>query len=168
MGEHKRMINRAICSLLSGACFVAAAMAPCTLPAPSGDANGDNRVDVLDLQAIIIQVLAGELQDSRADVNRDGRVDILDFQSALDRASMDEPAPAPPAGDREDAVFHARAHGPNPPAPSQAVSFFPPGKRVTTAALRARSVPSRLQSARVARYTYGLTPNAPPAFPKCA
>lgn len=162
------MFNRAICSLLSVACLAAAAMAPCGVPDPPGDANGDNQVNVLDLQAIIVQVLAGELQDPRADVNRDGRVDILDFQCALDRASMDEPAPVTPAADRGDAVLQGRAHGPNMPAPAQAASFFTPGKRVTTAALRARSVPSRHCSARVERYTYGLTPHAPPAFPKCA
>jgi hypothetical protein len=131
----------------------------------AGDTNGDCRVDVRDLQRIIAQVLAQEAYDPRADVNRDGRVDILDFQQVLDRAhdkaQSETPAPT------KDAVPVVRAEAPVLMPMKAPILFFTPGKRVTTAALRARSVPMRPSSAKVERYTLRLTPNAPPAQVEC-
>jgi hypothetical protein len=44
-------------------------------------------IDVRDLQAVITEVLDGDSQDRLADVNEDGRVDILDLQVILVEAS---------------------------------------------------------------------------------
>jgi hypothetical protein len=44
-------------------------------------------IDVRDLQAVITEVLDGDSQDRLADVNEDGRVDILDLQFILVEAS---------------------------------------------------------------------------------
>ncbi len=43
------------------------------------DINSDNRIDILDVQGVINQIL-GDSDQSNGDINRDGNIDILDLQ----------------------------------------------------------------------------------------
>ncbi|MFP4501565.1 MAG: dockerin type I repeat-containing protein [Candidatus Hydrogenedentota bacterium] len=154
---------RSVTALLLAAVLLAAA--GLSVPGRTdavGDANGDGTVDVRDLQLIVARVLAGESDDPRADVNQDGRVDVLDFQCALGQARATHPEEHPQRQDHQEAVVLARVWPPAIPAGVPQIRPITPGKRVTTAALRARSVPKRQRSARRERYTQRLTPNAPP------
>lgn len=53
-----------------------------------GDANGDHRVNIQDVQIVITQILQGSRSNQYGDVNGDGRVDVLDFQVVLHRATQ--------------------------------------------------------------------------------
>lgn len=153
-------------------CLLAAVTATgsvCAVPVPvltAGDTNGDHAIDILDLQRLIMQVLHGEGDTRRADVNCDGRVDILDFQRMLDQAQTADKSPAPSPNDnpRLEAISVARGLEPATPAEAALDPLITPGKRVTTAALRARSVPRHIRLPKVERYTQKLTPNAPPCL----
>ena len=62
-----------------------------------GDINGDGRVNILDLQALLRhtsrrEILTDERQLLAADVNRDGRVDILDLRLLLQYVSRRIPS----------------------------------------------------------------------------
>ena len=53
-----------------------------------GDANGDRRVNIQDVQIVIAEILQGSRSNHDGDVNGDGRVDVLDFQVVLHRATQ--------------------------------------------------------------------------------
>jgi hypothetical protein len=59
------------------------------------DTNGDNQVDVLDLQRAIAALMSPNAKAQLADVNNDGAVDILDVQRILSQTS-ETSAPVPP------------------------------------------------------------------------
>jgi len=157
-------------------CLVALTVAAGSVPllptvvAAEGDANGDRIVDVRDLQFVIAAVLRGGNGAAMADVNGDGQVDIRDFQRILEQAQASD-ARVPPVPERrgEAAVLALmRFHEPGVPASIRSNVLITLGKRVATAALRARGVPLSIFSAKEERYYYRLTPNAPPAWDPCA
>lgn len=80
------MVRQVLAYALVGALIAAGAASSVLGVCPSGDANGDRRVDVLDLQAVIAQVLESGEDSHQADVNSDGCVDIRDYQCILARA----------------------------------------------------------------------------------
>ncbi len=53
-----------------------------------GDANGDHRVNIQDVQIVIAEILQGSRSNPDGDVNGDGRVDVLDFQFVLNQATQ--------------------------------------------------------------------------------
>ena len=52
-------------------------------PAPVGDLNGDNKIDIADAVSVL-NLMAEENFNKAADVNNDGKVDIADFVCILD------------------------------------------------------------------------------------
>ena len=48
-----------------------------------GDVNGDGEVNVADVNAVINQVLSGQLSEA-GDVNGDGEVNIADINAVID------------------------------------------------------------------------------------
>lgn len=132
------------------------------------DANGDQLVDILDLQLVIAAALNQKEAAARADVNGDGRVDVLDFQYILQQAQAQSPdqQSTPPGRDTATIVL-SRGQQPGTPATVRPISLITQGKRVATAALRARSVPLTIHSPKEERYIFQLMPNAPPAQEEC-
>lgn len=128
----------------------------------SGDANGDHRVDVLDIQAVFDAVAAGDDSNPLTDVNGNGETNVLDFQltQAVATATTDE------------------QRIPDQDVPLKACHFARPlptwlGLEHPTADIlvaqpggRGFSAPAedcvRGTSTRTERYLYRLTPNAPP------
>ena len=132
------------------------------------DANGDRDVDVLDLQLVISMALNKGETTPQADVNGDGQVDILDFQYILMQAQVDSPQ-QPPAAPGPDPATIVLAKGLQPGTSTNvsSISFITQGKRVATAALRARSAPLTIYSPKEERYFFRLMPNAPPVTEQC-
>jgi hypothetical protein len=128
----------------------------------NGDANGDQSVDVRDLQLVICQVLNSHFNNTKGDVNGDGRVDILDYQYILAQASsardgsastIPEPerrAAQNPSPQRSLGVLAARLH--IPVADSDQA-----GHSKGSALAYGAWAPLR-----TLRYSFRLTPNAPP------
>ncbi len=67
--------------------LVSGTIPPSAVRPESGASVVGEPIDVRDLQAVITEVLDGDSQDRLADVNEDGRVDILDLQVILVEAS---------------------------------------------------------------------------------
>jgi len=61
----------------------------------TGDINNDSRVDVLDMQAVAVSLLAS-MDSGGADVNGDGRVDVLDFQRLMAQTERTDSFPEQP------------------------------------------------------------------------
>ncbi len=155
------MNTRWIAWLLVGVLTLACLAAPFSPVA--GDTNGDQQVDVLDLQKVIAQVLSGAGADRRNDTNGDGEVNVLDLQHILDRAQSPEPEKKESrlSTERRAVVFSRDL---------QPARFFPIGifARVHIessgqedhAAAECLGIPHR--PPRFARYEYHLVPHAPP------
>lgn len=131
----------------------------CPRDAAPGDANGDRRVDILDLQLVVAALLGG-VPDPRADVNGDGRVDIRDYQCLVGHANHAD-AQAPQAPDQPNGlVANVSGAAPHAPAPGRA-SFRLPAP-ACACLLRDAPAGDACRAVR-ARYTWCLTPHAPPA-----
>lgn len=154
----------AVMAAVVGSAAIFAFLAPCLMRA---DTNGDQLVDILDLQMVIAAAL-NQVEEARADVNGDGRVDVLDFQYILQQAQAQSPdqQSTPPSRDTATIVL-SRGQQPSTPLSVRPNSLITLGKRVATAALRARSVPLTIYSPKEERYIFRLMPNAPPAQEKC-
>lgn len=91
LGWKTRMLRLSLTGALLCGAVVSGLVAPVL-----ADANGDNAVDVRDMQTVVAAVLAGNAP-KEADVNHDGRVDVLDLQqivSAVENAfSTEQEAP---------------------------------------------------------------------------
>jgi hypothetical protein len=146
-------------------CLAVAGAAPWGLAqAASADTNGDNTVDVLDLQQAVAALLAPGADAALADVNGDGVVDILDVQRILNEASEtsapEAPGEFPPCP-------------PAVPAPSSTANpvFLPVALQQTRLLLepacpvvRPLPVEERIASPpSTFRLVFGLSPHAPPA-----
>lgn len=130
--------------------------------AGGGDANGDQRVDVLDIQAVIAAVLNGGAPTAGADVNGDKRVDILDYQLIVTRVNQAQPAPKRVPDTPESGVV-ARSPECCLLADMRIVRLVAPSADSRDAqGLRAFSAPPVPLSARAELYLHGLRPNAPP------
>ncbi len=153
----KRVLHSALAVMLacSGVVFR-------TTVAPSGDANGDDTVDVLDVQCVVAALLAEGGRPDSADVNRDGRVDVLDYQAIIASAHGGEgnappegPAPVQAAGSHlaktTFALTGASRAALHPPA-----LFARPGRTGE------RNSGNALSLSRLCRYQLCLTPHAPP------
>jgi hypothetical protein len=150
-----------------GVCLVLA-VAPAgvlTLPghAVPGDANGDRRVDILDLQQVIAAVLGGS-SDPRADVNGDGRVDIRDYQCLVECANGIDAEPAPVPDPLSATVVPAFRAAPRLGPESRAGALLPMLARESVLPCIHASARAGVESrAGRVRYVLCLTPHAPPA-----
>lgn len=126
----------------------------------TADTNGDQQVDVLDLQQAVAEVLKPDSEVKLADVNGDGAVDILDVQRILNQAS--ETAPPEPEDEQPPAA-------PAVPAGHTALPW-PATFQPVLLALVVPSAPSRPLPAVIDtipppsefRLVFGLSPHAPP------
>ena len=149
-------------------CIVALGLASVLAPGGHlsiiGDTNGDHAIDILDIQAVVAQVM-GDAPSAAGDVNADGRVDILDLQRVVAQATQaDKPAKSPDGTPRPEATL-----------PSSAPVFLcltPHGQVVfglvsdgsdVSRQWEEASVSSRL-STQIERYLFTLTPHAPPSL----
>ena len=138
------------------------------IPASSeaeGDTNGDQQINVLDVQTVVSHVLSGPPGAAPSDVNGDGRVDVLDLQRILAQAAhADRPNPKPPNHGRPDATVPVR---PEVPAPlALALCVVSPLETEQAAACSRRCGHERpvAIAAQTERYLLNLTPHAPPLF----
>jgi len=131
------------------------------------DVNGDSVFNVSDLQHLVSQILTSRANSEKvsSDVNADGRVDILDLQAML---SETQPVPIHPSSPS------------NEPRHSAIVSTdnewfsFRAETRSPVASIYEEANPLRLSCWQEAhrtdrfpllkRYTFSLTPHAPPCF----
>lgn len=77
-----------VAGAVAAALAVTGGMCVCPDRAVPGDMNGDSRIDILDLQGIVICVLSSGNRNCSGDINRDGKINILDFQRMVDEASQ--------------------------------------------------------------------------------
>ena len=127
-----------------------------------GDANGDHRVNIQDVQIVIAEILQGSRSNHDGDVNGDGRVDVLDFQVVLHRATQ------------------ARAQQEWPPADAKSDKAVPTARTRSLTSVENRAVvvranlensgvsssvssdPLVIFSPKTERYFFNLTAHAPP------
>lgn len=64
---------------------------PRVASAQRGDADGDGRISVLDLQRTVNHILSGDRPRDALDLDRDGRVDVRDVQAAANVVLRDAP-----------------------------------------------------------------------------
>jgi hypothetical protein len=130
-----------------------------TAPA-SADANGDNAVDVRDMQAVVAAVLAGDTSRI-ADVNRDGQVDVRDLQVIVAAVERAEPAEPAPAEELPQAVLPGAVPVVTLPVNTPSLVRAPeaPAPRIVVAARETGFfLPEQW------RYTLCMTPHAPPSL----
>jgi hypothetical protein len=157
------MGKRQTISLMLAATLVAASAVSTTGPPRlSGDVNGDRRVNVLDIQAVIGGALAVEKPCHCTDVNGDGHTDVLDFQLTQSRAveSSDEPS-FPSEGPPLEACYVSGAALSVLWVDRSTVDVVVPAAQPVVRP----SAPiddARARDSKTARYLYQLTPNAPP------
>lgn len=145
------------------AMLMTACAGPVALGKALGDANGDTEVDVLDLQQVIAQVLAGQMVGD-GDVNRDGKVDVLDFQAILSQAQQtaSRGSETPPLDTRRGATVEQRAADVQPVRLAK-VKVVQPEEGKSAASLGARpALAMHVASAKVERHLQNLSPHAPP------
>ncbi len=132
-----------------------------TLPF-SGDVNNDFRVDVLDIQAVAVSLLAN-VPPLGMDVNGDGRVDILDFQALMAQTASTGSSSIPPGGVKYELVMCTAV---NP-------LLFIPSERRSTVLLEEQEANRERECfdhasflltrlPRTERYISGCSPNSPP------
>lgn len=147
------------------ACSVAisAICGPFCFPNSQGDVNGDRSVDILDVQALVSQVLNGTAPADKADVNKDGQIDVRDVQFALAhlnaQTSSDQPEPEQrkmPQAITAAPEQHWIRTGPT------VTELLHPDAAGIRASERHRNAPLIVLSAHTERYLFTLTPNAPP------
>lgn len=158
------MLRRVLLYALAGA-LIGAGVAPSVGGACRGDANGDRRVDVLDLQAVIAQVLESGEDCAQADVNSDGAVDIRDYQCILAHArkiDADSEVPADENGDEAVALNNGQRQ--IPLTGFRRVASVHVEADQGAAASRAREERSTTASPKTERYVSRLSPRAPPVI----
>ena len=84
----ERQTNPYLAGMLISVLIAASVAAVAGHGAAEADTNGDQQVNVLDVQTVVAQVLRGTSSDERADVNGDGHIDILDLQRILSQAAQ--------------------------------------------------------------------------------
>lgn len=158
------MGNRQLIALLSAATLALAAVCPSSQrDSVSGDTNGDHRVDVLDIQAVLDATIAERRDNTFTDVNGDGETNILDLQLTQTQAT----GPAEGRNVADDRVPPKACHFANPPFPS--ADLHRPLVLVTLSQSSAPPRPPRsnadvgIRDSRTERYLYRLTSNAPPS-----
>ena len=95
---------RSIAYMLMGVVAVAQVAGPIGYAHLTGDTNGDRKVDILDVQRVLGEVLSDAEGTQATDVNDDGKIDLLDFQSTLFIASSattptNDPTPEDDSGE---------------------------------------------------------------------
>jgi len=129
---------------------------------PPGDVNSDGRVDVLDLQAVVADVLDRGAERTETDVNGDGCVDIRDFQSTFTQTEDPAEKEEAPSDEEVDPACHFAND--SPVSPKRAVH-----SECVLSWDEDEDSPQEFESDRLlfrppdnARYRYKLTPHAPP------
>lgn len=148
-------------SLLVLALVVSGAALTPAMPLP-GDTNGDRKVDVLDVQCVVAEVLNTKGGAAGADVNSDGRVDVLDYQCIVAgaRAGAQGQTPAEPLPTEAPATDTKRMA----PALVGLVCQSPAPEPLARYAHGHgfREFSYRTDFSRARRYQLCLTPHAPP------
>jgi hypothetical protein len=143
-------------------------LGPAVFVSLQGDVNGDGRVDVLDAQLLVAQVVkssqsavAAQPASPQADANHDGQINVLDLQYTLARVNGTAPEQVPtPTDSRSPKGTTARAY-------SWASLVV---LAVATVALETQRprltrhivLPPRALASSTQRYLLTLTPHAPP------
>jgi dockerin type I repeat protein len=150
------------------ACVIAMTAATVVVVQPvaqtRGDTNQDGRIDVLDIQTVVAEVLAGATPEGLSDVNADGRVDVRDFQLTLGESKQaPEESDLPEETDADSYVAYV---------PVRTLAFAHPELRridvLTVLHTQDDEQPSLLPTCdeflppQTERYLYRLTPHAPP------
>jgi len=128
----------------------------------SADTNGDQQVDVLDLQQAVAEVLKPDADIKLADVNGDGAVDILDVQRILNAAS--ETSPPEPKDEQPPLTPAVPVHESAQPWPP---TFEPVSLALVIPDAPASPLPAvtpTVSPPSEFRLVYGLSPHAPPHF----
>lgn len=130
-----------------------------------GDTNGDQAVDVLDLQHVIAEVLGQDAAQAHGDVNHDGVVNVLDFQALLseaqhatsgDKTPTQQTERNAPVQTRSIDEMALRVSYVKPVAPEE-------GKSCSSFAARP-ALYTQVASTKVERQLQNLSPNAPPVI----
>ena len=83
---------RRVTCIASAAILALVAFTPSTHVVCPGDVNGDQQLDILDIQLVAAALTNETASTLTADLNRDGRIDILDFQLLIAETSAPESA----------------------------------------------------------------------------
>lgn len=127
------------------------------------DTNGDFRVDVLDVQAVIACVLNGQTNGTDADVNGDGTVNILDFQRILDCVNQNQDGQGNNPLHQAPIAILPCTRAESLPAPNSPLVSVPTDFLRTAAALVGRDHDfDAVRTATKALSILGLTQHAPP------
>ena len=157
------MFQRQLLTFAVVALVTAAGVLPGRGGAASGDINGDQCVDILDVQSIIAAVVKHVPADSVTDVNADGCVDVLDLQFILARAtyarSPEKPTPPEP---KPSATAPVRAHAPVSPSLARQLTLEPAQQPTPTCFRWSHMVHFVATPTDTERYLFTLTPHAPP------
>lgn len=142
-----------------------AALGPAAFLCVQGDVNGDGRVDVLDAQLLVAQVVKSPdaCASPRADANQDGQINVLDLQYTLARVNGAETENKPaPAKDPSPKCTVTSFHGLGGPLVRLTGMLEP--ATVHPRMARLLSGPPRVLPSSTQRYLFTLTPHAPPVL----
>ncbi|HUW61235.1 MAG TPA: dockerin type I repeat-containing protein [Candidatus Bathyarchaeia archaeon] len=164
MGLKTCTVGVVVCSLL-----MAAAVGPVVFVSLQGDVNGDGRVDVLDAQLLVAQVVKSPRSSAvaqsaagPADANRDGAINVLDLQYTLARVNGAPPEQAPaPADSKSPKGKTVRAYSWAPLVVLAVATIAPVAQRPKVT--RFSVWPPRALGSSTQRYLFTLTPHAPPS-----
>jgi len=144
--------------------IVTTAFAPAYRGSSRGDVNSDHKINILDIQTVMFQVIHGSRPEAEADVNGDGKTDIRDFQFVLFQANQprSEEETSPTETSRNKAVpgkqlrLIAQAQCRNPAVVDTDRDEARPAFHFLS------QFPVVRISTRTERYLFTLTPHAPP------
>ncbi len=151
-----------VCALICSV-GISAAVGPFCSSVCRGDINGDHRVNIIDAQQLVAQMLTGAIPAAEADVNRDGQVDVRDLQFVLARmdaqTSSEDPVPSEKKSPRAILVsterFWVRAY-------TSAIDIVRVDSDEKRVFHHFSDAPFITLSPHTERYLYTLTANAPP------
>jgi hypothetical protein len=151
---------------LALALIISAGSGPLLRMSEQGDTNGDATIDVLDLQHVITEVLAGAAAPGHGDVNGDGRVDVLDFQTLLGQAQNATPAPgSAPSPNERGAAVNTRVSVDDALVRVVRVKSVTPEEGKSASSFGARPAFRHfVASTKVERHIQNLSPHAPPVL----
>jgi len=150
--------------VVAGASVLASGAGGVVLGRAAADLNGDQQVDVLDMQACVAALLARTGDPNAADVDGDGRTDIRDLQRIIEETGHEAPDPA--------VSSHVREWAAGVPSAVRLIgksNQTTPAEFTLPAVVAARRIapvsdppPRRLYGGKMYRHLSGGTPHSPP------